>query len=296
MIYSMTGQGLGRSQIGSREITAEVRAVNNRHLKVQTRTSDGLGHFEPVIEAEVRKHLRRGSLQIHVQFSGTKTESRFHIDTEVVTQYANQCQALASQLNLGEQEYRMVDLLSLPGAITEQNNAPESDEDEMQNCVLTAVQSCLDNLNEMRAREGSAMASELSQQLEQLENVVQLVEERSPLVVEEYRARLARRVSAGLEEIGAELAESDLVREVLILADKADIREELVRLRSHFAQFTELLASEKSEGRKLDFLIQEMFRETNTIGSKANDAEIAQRVVDLKAIIEQMRELVQNVE
>ncbi|MFN3189752.1 MAG: YicC/YloC family endoribonuclease [Aureliella sp.] len=292
----MTGQGLGRSQFGSREITAEVRAVNNRHLKVQTRTSDGLSHFEPLIESEVRKHLRRGSLQIHVQFSGTKSGSSFRIDVDAVSQYVSQCEELAAKLNLGSSNFEITELLSLPGSITEQSNTLDTNDTEIQECVLSAVQSCLGNLNEMRAREGSAMASELSQQLEQLENVVKQIETRSPLVVEEYRQRLRQRVEAGLEEIGAELTESDLVREILVMADKADIREELVRLRSHFAQFTELLASEKSEGRKLDFLIQEMFRETNTIGSKANDAEIAQRVVDIKAVIEQMRELVQNVE
>ncbi|MEO8272002.1 MAG: DUF1732 domain-containing protein, partial [Aureliella sp.] len=142
----------------------------------------------------------------------------------------------------------------------------------------------------------ASMWDELSRQLSRLAELTAEIEQRAPQVVDEYRSRLESRLTKVLAELGAKLQEADLAREVLIMADKADIREEIVRLRSHFAQFQKLLADEESQGRKLDFLIQELFREANTIGSKAGDAEIAQRVVDIKTIIEQMRELVQNVE
>ena len=140
------------------------------------------------------------------------------------------------------------------------------------------------------------MGEELTRQLSRLAELTAEIEQRAPLVVDEYRLRLEARLSKVLAELGAKLQEADLAREVLIMADKADIREEIVRLRSHFAQFEKLLSADESQGRKLDFLIQELFREANTIGSKCGDAEIAQRVVDIKTIIEQMRELVQNVE
>ncbi len=129
-----------------------------------------------------------------------------------------------------------------------------------------------------------------------LRELTSLIELRAPKVIDEYKQRLHVRLSQSLAEVGGEIQETDLVREILLMADKADIREEIVRLRSHFLQFQTLLDEDQSQGRKLDFLIQEIFREVNTIGSKAGDAEIAQRVVDMKAIIEQMRELVQNVE
>ena len=154
----------------------------------------------------------------------------------------------------------------------------------------------MDCLNGMRQAEGQSMSDELNQQLLKLHDLVVVVEARAPGVVEEYRQRLHSRLTQTLAEVGAKVQESDLVREVLLLADKTDIREEIVRLRSHFLQFQTLLDDPQSQGRKLDFLIQEMFRESNTIGSKANDAEVAQRIVDMKTIIEQMRELVQNVE
>ena len=167
---------------------------------------------------------------------------------------------------------------------------------ELVTCVLETVSESLDCLNRMRRVEGNSMAEELTQQLDRLVDLATEIEKRAPVVLEEYRIRLESRVSKLLSDVGAKLQEADLLREVLLMADKTDIREEIVRLRSHVTQFRNLLGAPESQGRKLDFLIQEMFRETNTIGSKSGDAEIAQRVVDIKTIIEQMRELVQNVE
>lgn len=140
------------------------------------------------------------------------------------------------------------------------------------------------------------MAGELGRQIERIEALSEIIEQKAPMVVDEYRERLRSRVQSGLAIVGVEIHPNDVLRETQIFADKADIREEIVRLRSHVRQFATLLENEESQGRKLDFLIQEMFREANTIGSKAGDSEIAQRVVDVKSIIEQMRELVQNAE
>ncbi len=297
MLLSMTGQGQGRRQYGSAEITAEVRAVNNRHLKVHLRTGEGLSNLEPQIETLVRQSLRRGSLQLAVQLTGFSLESEYHLQSEVVEGYLQQCRDLAKKLGV-ESTVGIGELLNLPGVVAEPRSglSDTKPDDELVGKVLETVTEALECLNRMRQTEGQSMADELLRQLERLDGLAALIEERAPIVVEEYQTRLETRLAKALAEVGTQLQETDLVREVLIMADKSDIREEIVRLRSHLDQFRKLLAAENSQGRKLDFLIQEMFRETNTIGSKANDAEIAQRVVDVKTIIEQMRELVQNVE
>lgn len=292
----MTGHGQGRNQFGSAEVTVELRAVNNRHLKVQLRTSDALSPIEHKIEALVRKELRRGSLQISVQLHGGQFAAAAFLSEEVINNYVTQCNKLSDRLGLSS-EVSISDVLQLPGAVVDQKtNAAEQISPELETCVLETVTEALTNLNEMRKREGASMACELGKQLDKLKDLSVSIAERSPQVVEEYRERLSGKLTRALSEVGASLQESDLVREVLIMADKADIREEVVRLNSHFEQFSNLLQSEQSQGRKLDFLIQEIFRETNTIGSKAGDAPIAQLVVDMKTVIEQMRELVQNAE
>ncbi len=296
MLLSMTGQGQGRKQYGTDEITAEVRAVNNRHLKVQIRTCESLSGLEPLIEALVRKSLRRGSLQLSVQISGVVGDSQYQLQESVVAGYARQCEALAGKLGLAAQ-VTLSDLLSLPGVVADKRSrAGDALPDDLVDNVMETITESLACLNRMRRAEGDSMESELSRQLANLNELATVIENRAPLVIDEYRARLESRLTKVMAEVGTKLQEADLAREVMIMADRADIREEIVRLRSHFAQFKKLLAAEESQGRKLDFLIQELFRESNTIGSKAGDAEICQRVVDLKTIIEQMRELVQNVE
>lgn len=297
MLLSMTGQGQGRRAYGAAEIAAEVRAVNNRHLKVQIRTCETLRGLEPQIETLVRKTLRRGSLQLNVQLSGSLFDNRFQLQESVVEGYVQQCQTLAAKLNV-DGKVALRDILLLPGVVSEHNTSGRDEpipEDLISEVMATIVQT-LECLNGMRRAEGQSMGEELSRQLSCLAELTIDIEKRAPRVVEEYRQRLEARLSNVLSDLGAKLPEADLAREVLIMADKADIREEIVRLRSHFSQFEKLLVAEESQGRKLDFLIQELVREANTIGSKAGDAEIAQRVVDIKTIIEQMRELVQNVE
>lgn len=293
----MTGQGQGRSHFGTAEISAEVRAVNNRHLKVQIRTCDSLSGLEPQIETLVRKTLRRGSLQLSVQLTGGSLEHRFQLQESVLAGYYQQCQSLAAKFGLSG-DLALSDLLALPGVVSERRSLDSQQQlpEELVTGVFETVSQALACLNGMRRAEGESMAAELSRQLNCLEDLTTQIEQRAPTVIDEYRTRLESRLSKVLAELGAKLQEADVAREVLIMADKADIREEIVRLRSHFAQFEGLLQAEESQGRKLDFLIQELLRETNTIGSKAGDAEIAQRVVDIKTIVEQMRELVQNVE
>jgi uncharacterized protein (TIGR00255 family) len=291
----MTGQGQGRRPYGQAEITVEVRAVNNRFLKLQTRVSNAISALEPQIENLVRQSLRRGSLQLGVYLSGRFGDGDFNLDEAVLESYYHKLTAISARLGT-KTEVSLVSLLALPGVVLERSGKSEDIDASLTQAVLAAVTEAMDCLNRMRQAEGKSMANELEAQLGKLRESTDAIELRAPQVLEDYRQRLHNRLGPVLAELGGQLQEGDLIREVLLMADKADIREEIVRLRSHFDQFKNLLADSTSQGRKLDFLIQEIFRESNTIGSKANDAEIAQRVVDMKSIIEQVRELVQNVE
>lgn len=291
----MTGQGQSRRIIGAVEISVEVRAVNNRFFKLQLRTSEILGRLEPQIESLVRQNVRRGSLNLNVFVSRVAQASDYRLEEVAIASYYSQCQTIAAQLGIDSQ-VTLGQLLALPGVVAERESQEREPSEELARETLATVSDALACLNRMRAAEGQNMAGELVRQLERIDAVREIIEQKAPLIVDEYRERLRARVQSGLAIVGVEIHPNDVLRETQIFADKADIREEIVRLRSHVRQFAALLEDDESQGRKLDFLIQEMFREANTIGSKAGDSEIAQRVVDVKSIIEQMRELVQNAE
>ncbi|MGN6136622.1 MAG: YicC/YloC family endoribonuclease [Aureliella sp.] len=295
MLISMTGQGQSRRMVGAIEVTVEVRAVNNRFFKLQLRTSDILSRLEPQIEALVRQHVRRGSLNMNVYVSRAARESDFRLHEVAIASYYAQCREIAGRLGI-ESHVTLADLLSLPGVVAEHSSEEREPDQELITETLLAVGDALACLNRMRQAEGANMAKELLEQLARINELKVAIEEKAPMVIDDYRERLRLRVQQGLGLVGVDVHPSDVLRETQIFADKADVREEIVRLRSHTRQFASLLDDSESQGRKLDFLIQEMFREANTIGSKAGDSEIAQRVVDIKAIIEQMRELVQNAE
>lgn len=302
----MTGQGEARVAFsGGGFLVAEVRSVNNRHFKISSRLSEGLGFMEPLLDSLVRSKVKRGSIQLNVSWQGRPDVEVQQIRPAVLQGYIEQLRSVSQQLDFST-EIRWSDLLDLPGVIGEAS-AVDNRSPELTEGILEAVERALDDLAAMRAKEGSLMENELRRQLDQLRQMVQQIDNRAPEVVAEHRLRLKQRVvaaiaealEAGSSESGSSdsiVQDSDLIREVAILSDKTDVREEIVRLRSHFVQFEELLSSTESQGRRLDFLIQEMFREANTIGSKASDALISRSVVELKAVLEQIRELVQNVE
>ncbi len=292
----MTGQGQGLAQCGQTQVVAELRAVNNRHLKIQSRISEEVAELQPELESIIRSSVRRGALQLQVQVQSNSKADAFQIQKDVVAAYHNQAAAVASQLGI-DANVDLGQLLTLPGTVMETKRTAGSKlSDDMIAATNAAVAEAVKSLNAMREKEGSSMATELEKQLKLLSELSDTIEQRAPSVVADYQARLRERIATALGPQAEEVKDSDLSREIVLMADKSDVREELVRIRSHFDQFAELIAGETSQGRKLDFLIQEMVREANTIGSKANDATIAQRVVDLKTTIEQMRELIQNVE
>lgn len=292
MLQSMTGHGHASGSHGELSIDVEIRTVNNRFLKVATRLSDIVASMDPKIEGFVRESLRRGTVNVSIRVGSSNQGIAPQVQLETLKSYIDQVSSLlresghAIQLELGS-------LLQLPGVLS----SPSFDDIEALEATVTMVlRHALSDLNRMRAIEGNAMAQQLTDGVLQIRSFRQNILERAPLVIDDYRRRLETRVRSSLAELGHSSSEIDVLREVLQHSDRCDIREELVRLESHLEQFQQSMKQSESQGRRLDFLIQELFRETNTIGSKANDATIAHDVVSIKTVIEQMRELVQNIE
>lgn len=288
----MTGQGRAKLAVDGMEIEAEVRSVNNRFLKVTFKLTDPLSPFELAMENLVREHLKRGSVHVFVRYSGTGQSQSASINTDLLEHYLSQTiQAVKKTgypltLELGS-------VLNLPGVLAPGNVADESALSEL---TLKTLSAALLDLNKMRQTEGDAMGRQLLELIRLVRELRGQIEVRAPEVIVEYRKRLESRVRMALNDLGHSADELDILREVLQFSDRCDVREELVRLSSHLDRFEEALEGAESQGRRLDFLIQEIFRETNTIGAKANDATIAHYVVSIKTSVEQMRELVQNVE
>lgn len=288
----MTGQGQASRRFGPIGIDVEIRTVNNRFLKVVYKISDAANSIEPQLEALIREHIKRGSVNVSIRLSHTDRSNAASIDAVTLQDYVKQATKIGKELDI-VLTYSVGELLALPGVLIQNSNVAD---EELLSAVQQTVTDCLHDLQSMRQREGNSMADQLLAGLDAILEARKEIESRAPNVIAEYRHRLETRVRSALSDLGHPHQEVDVIREVLIHTDRCDIREELVRLASHVEQFRSAIQHPESQGRKLDFLIQELFRETNTIGSKANDAEISQRVVFIKATIEQMRELVQNVE
>ncbi len=295
MILSMTGIGRSRHQDDQIQATVEVRAVNNKYLKLNLRLPDALNGKESEIDRLVRNYLERGTISINVQLTWVRQVSPYVIDEATLNQYVQQARQAAERIHIQPPE-RLSDYFSLPGVIADQSASLDDEGEEEWAVFQVALKSALKQLNVFRTTEGQAMSDALSRYCDEVAASVTAVQERSPLVVDSYRKRVKDRVNEWLSDQGVQIETNDILREICIFSDRCDITEEITRLQSHVSQFRDFLQEKNSAGRKLDFLCQEMFRETNTIGSKANDIEISHRVVDMKATIEKIREIVQNIE
>lgn len=299
MLLSMTGFGEARLTEASATVVAEVRTVNSRFLKVTTRFSDGFASLEPNVEAMIRSQIRRATVQVNIRIELTKAAEDYRINVDVLRQYADQFRSevgpILSGIEMPAGRIGLEALLALPGVIDDSRSAVIEVE-EYWPIVEKTLAKALKNLGDMREKEGAAMATDLADNCSALSAAVEKIEERAPLVVEGYRQRLEQRINKLLEEYEIRIEASDLIKEVGVYAERSDIAEELVRLRSHLEQFSVMLGEKESAGRKLEFLTQEMHREINTIGSKANDVEISKQVVEMKTVVERIREMIQNVE
>jgi uncharacterized protein (TIGR00255 family) len=290
----MTGFGSASGQNDRFTASVEIKAVNNRHLKVSTRLPDVLGSLESNIEKAVRKTVGRGTVSVNVRFTPVGQASRYQISSELLTAYWYQLKAIGDTNGVPLPD-SVNSLLTLPGVISDEMSSSLDAASEWP-FLDGVVTKALAGLNEFRQREGESMRTELEQCCQQIATNLDSVIERAPEVVNNYRDKILERVRELLGDSGATVEPENLIREVSIFADRCDINEEITRLRCHIEEFLKVINGPKSEGRKLDFLSQEMFREINTTGAKASNVEIAHHVVEMKAAVEKIREILGNVE
>jgi uncharacterized protein (TIGR00255 family) len=293
-LLSMTGFGDARDERDDHALSAEVRTINNRHFKLNLRSTEGYAALDARIEAVVREFVRRGTVNVNIRIRHMSAAEDYRLNTEVLENYIDQLQQVCSKRNFDE-KLRIEPLANLPGVV-EQLSSEAHDAEDVWPLLEPTLRAALEAMTQMRVVEGRALAADLDAQCATVESSLKSIAARSPQVVEGYRQRLQDRVGEALAKFNVSIEPIDLVREVCVFADRSDISEEIVRLRSHLAQFTQALQSAESAGRKLEFICQEMGRETNTIGSKANDAEISHEVVEIKTALERIREQIQNVE
>ena len=290
MLLSMTGYGEARLQDDRLSVVVEVRSVNNRHLKLTAKLGESYAALEPEVERLVREFVRRGSVQFSMRVERPRREQDYVINTVALRSYREQ----VIEATGDHKSPVLAGVLALPG-VCERRAADEDAHDDWLT-LERAVRQALTKHQESRAQEGRAMAAELSSLARGISELLERIAARGPQVVESYQDRLLERIGNLIKDRGASIEPKDLIREVAILSERADIAEEITRLRAHLLQYAEVIGEPESGGRKLEFVVQEMGREINTIGSKANDVEISRAVVEIKGILERVRELIQNVE
>ena len=288
----MTGYGRARATRNLRDITVEIRSVNNRYLDCTVKMPRMYAFAEDAVKARVQKAVSRGKADVYITVDASAADvAQVNVNTALAAQYAQALRALAAVCGT-EGQVTPEQLARFPEVLT----VTKADEDlECVSADLCAVlDEALDSYNAMRAAEGVKLAEDIGARLTAIEGMTAQVEERSPETVREYRQKLTARMQEVLQSTAID--EQRILQEAAIYADKIAVDEETVRLRSHVSQLRGMLQSDQPMGRKMDFLIQELNRESNTIGSKCSNLDIARIVVDLKGEVEKIREQVQNIE
>lgn len=292
MIKSMTGYGRCENQFDDYRITVEIKTVNNRYLDINTKVYKQYSFVEEIVREHVSDKIKRGKAEISFQFDNVKDNSyNVTLNEETATGYYNALKALGERFNLADD--LTVSKLSAYHDIFNLERT-ESDRDKILADAAETLASALDDLVKSREAEGERLISFFNDALIGIKKLVADIEKRSPETVDEYKAKIEGRIRELLEAVPYD--EARLLTEVAIFSDKVNITEEITRFRSHLQEFETLLKSNEAVGRKLDFIIQELNREANTMGSKCNDFEISKRVIELKSEIEKLREQVQNIE
>ena len=289
---SMTGYGSATEILGGREITAEIRSVNNRYLDCTVKLPRTYSFAEDPAKQLVKKHISRGKVDVYITVNALEgTEVQISLNRPVLEGYLNALRTIAADYGLRD-DITVGSLARMPDVFL--IGKEDQDEEQLQKDILSVLEAALTRYDAMREQEGAALAEDLRAKAAGILKLVEQVELRSPVTLAEYRRRLTEKLQ---EVLGStEIDESRILTEAAIYADKIAVDEETVRLRSHLKQLEQMLASSEPIGRKLDFLLQEMNRETNTIGSKGNDLEQAKTVVEMKAELEKIREQIQNIE
>ncbi|SNB45071.1 YicC/YloC family endoribonuclease [Geobacter sp. DSM 9736] len=292
MVKSMTGYGKAETSSSVGKLTVEIRTVNHRYGEVSVKLPRTLLSCENVVRKAVFERLKRGKIEVSIQQEASPGAGIvLEPDIELARGYAEAFRKLQSSLGI-EGPIPLSLIVSQRDVLNPREISSAAEDLELN--LLAAVQQAVDSVDKMRIREGNALVQDLEERRKGLNLLIAGIEERAPLIVAEHAARLRERVRQMLGDL--QVDEMRLAQEVALLADKSDVTEELVRFRSHLQQFDETLLLDEPVGRKLDFLMQELNREVNTIGSKANDGEMAAVVVQIKAELERIREQVQNIE
>lgn len=291
MIKSMTGYGKATLTKELRTYQIEIKSVNHRYLDISIKMPRVLSYLEEKIKKEIAKKIKRGKIDVYITFENASAEGKeIKINTEIAKVYIQELRKLAKEENL-QDNIEVTEISKFPDVLSIQN--AEEDETIKQE-VIEVTKMATENLVQMRKTEGNKMAEDLLSRIESINKKIQEISGLSTGLIEEYVVKLEGRIKEILKN--QEVDETRLAQEVVIYADKCSIEEEVTRLKSHILQFKEFLNSEEAIGKKLDFMVQEMNRETNTIGSKANNLEITNGVIDIKTELENIREQIQNIE
>jgi uncharacterized protein (TIGR00255 family) len=293
MILSMTGFGDATGELNGTHYSVEIRSLNNRYFKSTIKLPDNVSGLEPELETILRERLGRGSITFILKMRSDSAEAAYHINAPALKFYLQQLQAVREFDKVAHID--LAALLALPGVCQEPRD--ETDEIERHGPVVRELTlKAIEKLNGMRNREGHQLFSELMRHVEAISSNLREIAKRAPSVVDEYHKRLSQRVNQLLSKAELKVNEPDLIKEVAVFAERADIAEEIQRLTSHLGAFEQACREGEHAGRKLDFISQEMLREANTIASKANDAQIARHIVEIKGALDRLKEQVQNVE
>lgn len=289
MLLSMTGHGQASVQNDQVRVVAEIRTVNNRFLKTNINCSLDAAH-ESKLENLIKQNVSRGSVNLRLKSQILGESEDYKLNEPAIRSYWLQLSEIAGS----SQSINIESLLTLPNVVAE--NVREDLNEIIWPAAEQATLEALSKLNEMRQTEGEVMQKDMLANCQTVQTELDEIIKLAPRVITNYSKRMTDRINSLLESHDFQIQPTDIVKEVGVFAEKCDVSEETVRLGCHIQQFNAIIQSPQSNGKKLDFLVQEMLRETNTIGSKANDVEIAKHVVEIKTCIERIREMVQNVE
>ena len=291
MIKSMTGYGQGKFENDGRNYTVEIKAINHRYNDITVKMPRYLNFLEDTIRKYVSTTLNRGKIDVYISLKNMSDKGRdIKIDKCLAGMYINELRAVAAEYDLPD-DLSTTSIARMPDLFVVEN---ENLEDLYWNELKNALDVALENINKARTSEGERLAKDIHSRLNKISEIIPIVEEASKKLLDEYKTKLENRIA----ELGANeiVDESRLGVEIVLFADKSSICEEITRLKSHIESFKEMINAEGPIGKKIDFLIQEMNRETNTIGSKANSLGITKYVIEMKNELENIREQIQNIE
>ncbi len=294
MLRSMTGHGEGRMETETFVFSCEIRSVNNRFLRISTKINEQIAFLQAGLEDKVREAISRGSLSVIVRFDPVTATDFYHLDLQVLDKYREDLSRYIEDKGLND-SIQLKDLLPLPG-VAQSDETAIPDREELKAAAHSCLKEAIQTLTQMRDLEGKNLYEEFKLRKNLLSEQLDKIRELAPLGIQEYQKRLEDRVNQALTRHKVTLAPEDLIKEVALLSERSDISEEIHRLDSHLGQFENCLEDEGPCGRKLEFIIQEMFREANTMASKSIHPELNRLLVDTKTELDRLKEQVQNVE